>query len=161
MWIIDDEEEFDDIDDVIDYVFDKQWYIDNYDSSDVDEWINECYYDQKIEVGGTTIYPADAIKECEPYLYDDLVSDWADGRSESDADYYYSEIENMSDGDFEWYNGFKVKFVEQQDVEEEDENEDEVNEFNAVLGATTHSVASKLIVCTVSEKAPSRVQVIS
>ena len=157
MWIIDDDIEYNDIDDVLNHVFDKEWYKENYDSYELDDWINETYYDQRVEIGGETFYPAEIVRECNSDLYDDLLDDWADSRAESDMDYYGSEIENMSNGDVEYYNNYKIEFVENTD-EEEDEDEDEVDEFNAVLGATSSVTVT---VRTISEKAPVAVQVIS
>ena len=149
-WIIDGDESnrYEDVDDICNYLFD----VDNYDDDDaVDEWINECYYDQRCNIGGETFYPADIVKELDNYTYRELAREWAESQSENDTDYYYSEIENMDPGDEQWINSFKVECFD--DEETLDTPEEEVIEgFNAIIGMT-YSVR------TVSD-APTTVQVI-
>ena len=126
------------------YIFDS----DNYDNDDdLDEWINEIYYDQKCEIGGSTFYPADIVKELDDYTYRELREEWAEQQAENDRDYYAGDIENLEPGESEWILNWKV---ECRSEEEEEEEDDDV--FNEII-----SVA--YTVKTVSN-APTPVQII-
>jgi hypothetical protein len=41
-----------------------------------DDFLNECY--EPYEIGGITILPATALKECDPIAYRQALLDWED-----------------------------------------------------------------------------------
>lgn len=129
-YIVDNDEDlkFTDVDSLCEYIFDP----DNYDDDDaLDEWIDEMYYDQKVEIGGETFYPSAIVRELSWSTYHDLKIDWAQQRSEDDTEYYYDEIENMDPDEEGWFGNYKVKCYND---DEEDEDEDVVAEvFNEIV----------------------------
>ena len=139
-WIIDGDEDtrYESADEVCEYVFDP----DNYDDDDaVDEWINDCYYDQKVTINGETYYPATIVKELDSYNYRELAREWAQERSESDTEYYYSDIDNMEDGDKEYFNNYTVECIEEEEL---DVSEEEVNEgFDALVNVSVAVTSDK------------------
>lgn len=130
-WTVDNDREFYDIDELCDYLFDP----DNYDDEDdFEEWINDCYYDRKVTIGGYEFTPYEIIRGCNDSVYEDLKDEWRNDRSEYDRHNYYSELQNMDDGDSEYYNGYEVCFYfdeEEEDEEEDDEDEDSYSDLCA------------------------------
>lgn len=131
-WIVDYSERYENIDNLLDLLFNPDNYCD--DNDGLDEWIDDAYYDNRFQIGGTTIMPSTILKECEPYIYDELRGDYAQNSAENDRDYYRAEIEEMKNGSCEYYNGFRVDCVEEEsDVDEQEETSEEIDSFNALI----------------------------
>lgn len=126
-YIIDDDEStrYPDVDAVCEVIFDPQNYDDD---SAVEEWVNETW--PRYEIGGYEFSAGEIAREMNSYLWSELCSEWAESQSESDKDYYYSDIEALDEGEEEWFGNFKVRAMA--DTDEEDEEEIK-NEFADLL----------------------------
>lgn len=121
-WIVDDEDRYDDIDDLCERLFDSDYYYDNCDEDQLNEWIDECY--DSVEIAGCTFYASAILRELDDYMYNELKNDWAHSQAESDSDYWYSTLNNMSHEDYEDINGYRIEYFEEEDEEEDEDNEE-------------------------------------
>lgn len=114
-WIVDGDEDnrYEDVDELCDFLFDT----DHYDDDDaVRDWINEQYESQECTIDGETFYPADIVEALDRYKYQQLASDWAEERSEEDKERFHDDIDNMENGDWEYYNDYKVECFDEEEV---------------------------------------------
>lgn len=126
-WIVDNNERFDDVNDVLNHII----YEDYYDDEEaISEWIDDVYSDSHVTIGGVSFSPSEIVKACDDILWSELTSQYQECQVESDQDYYYSEVDHMGDGDSVRINGFDIECFEEEDEEEdEDDNDDEDKAF--------------------------------
>lgn len=116
-WIVDDHRRFDDIDELCDFLFD----VDNYEDDEaVREYIDG--YNDSITIGGVEFRASEIVEGLDESLWNEMYSDWQNSQSDCDQDEYYGTLESMEDGDEEWINDFNVKYYNDPEEEEEDED---------------------------------------
>jgi len=125
-WVVDDGTTYYDVDELMDHIFDP----DNYDDDDeVNEYIDSCC--DAVEVGGRTFNASEILAELDFDTWLDYKHDWQESQSENDKDYYASDLENMEDGEYEWFNNYKVTFcADEEDEEDDDEESGTVNDVD-------------------------------
>lgn len=124
-WMVDDYDRYEDIDSLCDRIFDEE----NYDDDDaVEEYINDNYSEQRVEIGGVEFYPADIVRNCDSCLWDELADEWRSSQAEWDRDEYYSALNNMEDGDDDYINGFHIEYFDEYSDEDDDDEDDEDEE---------------------------------
>lgn len=124
-WLVDDYDRYEDIDCLCDRIFDE----DNYDDDEaVEEYINDNYSDQRVEIGGCEFYPAEIVRNCDDSLWNELANDWRSSQAEWDRDEYYGTLNSMEDGDDEWINGFHIEYHDDEEDDDDDEEEEEEKE---------------------------------
>lgn len=123
-WIVDNDERFDDVDDVLDRVIYEDYYDDD---EAMSEWIDDVYEEGHVTIGGVTFSPSEIVKACDDTLWRELTSEYQESQVANDKDYYYSEVDRMNDGDSVCINGFDIECFEEED--EEDNNDDEAKSF--------------------------------
>lgn len=118
-WVVDNDREFFNVDDLCDYLFDP----DNYDDDDAcEEWIDDMY--SGVEIAGHEFTASEIVRECNSDVWDDLKNEWAESQAENDRDYYYRDLEQMDDGESEYYNGYEVEFFDDPEEDEDEESWD-------------------------------------
>lgn len=96
IYIVEDER-YDDLEDAVDAV------IDNIDTDEFDEFLNEVYSD--IEIAGVFYSPARVLHKVDPIYYNCAFCDWTDGLRDEIAE----AIEGMRYGDSETVYGVDVE----------------------------------------------------
>lgn len=129
-----DTETFEDVDSLLDWLFDPDGY--DPDDDDVEEWINDTWYDETVRINGAEYHAGEIVRACNDSEFEDLKNQYAESLAEGDRDEWYSQLDELEDGDYLWINGWKIYyFDEDPDDEEEDEDayEDNKNAFSKLF----------------------------
>ena len=113
--IVDQNKEFDDIDDVLDYCIDDDWHDDD---DYFEEWVNDGY--GHIEIAGYRFDAYDIANSCDDCCYNDLKNEFCNSMNEEDRDNARYELRNSHPGDTVEIQAYTVE-VANDDEEEEEE----------------------------------------
>lgn len=105
---------FDDIEDVLDYCLNIDYYLDNEDA--FCEYLDEVY--PRYEVAGLTLDPSDVLYHTASEAYADLKMEWAQQELDDDFERFRDILSRMDPGDEEYVNGYDVCAFEDEPEEE-------------------------------------------
>lgn len=103
-----DDREFEDIEDVIDYCCDEDYYDDD---DGFEEWVNNDY--GSITIYGTTYYAYDILENADNGDLDSLRDDYKHDCNESDKDNARYELRNADVGDEIYCQGYTIYVCEE------------------------------------------------
>lgn len=126
-----DEERYYDLDALCDWLFNPEQYDDD---DGFEDWVNECYCDSYVTIGGVEFSPYTIIDNCDSYLCREMRSEYQNSQAESDREYFSDELSRMADGDEEWVNGNLITYHESEDdSEDEDDDDEELDEEEEII----------------------------
>ena len=97
--------QFDNINDLLQYVFDSEWY---YDVVDVDDYIDEHYEAYTIE--GKTYSASEILYNTDSDAYYDLKQSLAETKASEDASLFKDQLLHMNDGDSIEINDYEITY---------------------------------------------------
>ena len=128
QWIVDNSDVYteDEIDNLLDRICDPE----NYENEDdFDDYLNQehnCY-----RINGREFTPAEILKSCDEEGYYEDLREYAENEAEYAKDDVRSDLENMDDGDRNYWNGYTVicEYIEEEEEEEETVESDQTAEM--------------------------------
>lgn len=105
--VVETDEIFEEIDDVIDNCIDEQWHEDD---DYFEEWVNDMY--SGVEICGTYYYPYDIVRNADDGNLDDLLNDFCESQNESDADEARWQLQHNEIGSIVDIQRYEVEIID-------------------------------------------------